>query len=92
MTAIQHELHRADHAASWRCARRWHRKAALMAAFTDEDKPMLHDVQQSMGTTDLWSLKPLLLSCDVGPVQARRLLARMINDEQEQLQVAGRVN
>ena len=62
--------------------------AALMAAFTMEDKPMLHDVQQSMGTTDLWSLKPLLLSCDVGPVQARRVLARLIKEEQEQLQVA----
>ncbi len=62
--------------------------AALMAAFTDEDKPMLHDVQQSMGTIDLWSLKPLLLSCDIGPVQARRMLARLIKDEQEQSQLA----
>lgn len=55
--------------------------AALMAAFTLEDKPMLETVQESMGTTDLWELEPVILPCDRAPVHARRMLARLIREE-----------
>jgi vanillate O-demethylase monooxygenase subunit len=82
-------------------ARSWdtHNKAlnetitdALMAAFTLEDKPMLQSVQESMGAvTDLWSLEPVILPCDPGPVHARRTLARMIKAEREAAASMGRM-
>lgn len=55
------------------------RQAALIQrAFSTEDKPMIEAQQRNMGTSDFWSLKPVLLSIDVGAVQARRTLARLI--------------
>ncbi|MDH7798265.1 MULTISPECIES: aromatic ring-hydroxylating dioxygenase subunit alpha [unclassified Beijerinckia] len=52
--------------------------AVIRHAFTTEDKPMIEAQQRNMGTSDFWSLKPVLLSIDVGAVQARRALARLI--------------
>jgi vanillate O-demethylase monooxygenase subunit len=52
--------------------------AGAMHAFIAEDKPMVEAVQQRMGTTDLWSLSPVLLPCDAGAVRARRLLKQRI--------------
>jgi len=54
---------------------------ALIQVFVGEDKPMVEAVQQRMGTTDLWSLKPVLLSGDAGAVRARRALEKLISDE-----------
>lgn len=54
----------------------------ISAAFSQEDKPMIEAQQAMMGTTDLWSLNPVLLSSDAAPVQARRALARLIDMEQ----------
>lgn len=51
--------------------------------FSGEDKPLVEGQQQVMGTTDLWSLKPILLVGDAGAVRARRMLERLIKDEQE---------
>jgi vanillate O-demethylase monooxygenase subunit len=34
-----------------------------------------------MGTTDLWSLKPVLLSGDFSAVRARRILDKLIAEE-----------
>lgn len=52
------------------------------AAFTLEDKPMIEAQQAMMGTTDLFSLKPIMLAGDAAPVHARRTLARLIEAEQ----------
>ena len=51
-------------------------------AFEDEDEPMVKDCQDLMGTTDLFSLHPVLLQTDVAAVRARRLLAALIDEEQ----------
>jgi phenylpropionate dioxygenase-like ring-hydroxylating dioxygenase large terminal subunit len=50
-------------------------------AFRTEDKPMLEKQQASMGTPDLFSLKPVLLNIDAGAVRARRILRRLIELE-----------
>jgi vanillate O-demethylase monooxygenase subunit len=57
--------------------------AGVMAAFANEDKPMLNSVQASMGTTDLLALKPVFLSCDSGALRSRRLLQNLLAAEQE---------
>jgi vanillate O-demethylase monooxygenase subunit len=49
--------------------------AGIGAAFAKEDEPMIEACQRNMGTTDLMSLKPLLLPTDGAAVRARRLLA-----------------
>lgn len=56
--------------------------AFLGKAFEHEDLPMLQAQQEAMGTTAFWDLKPLLLSGDVGAVKARRVLDKLIRDEQ----------
>lgn len=55
----------------------------VMAAFANEDKPMLNAVQASMHTTDLLALKPVFLSCDSGALRSRRMLQNMLAVEQE---------
>jgi len=52
-----------------------------VAAFTTEDKPIIEAVQREMGTTDLWELKPVLLTSDPAAVKARRLLEKLIQAE-----------
>jgi len=59
--------------------------AGMMAfartAFEQEDEPMIAACQAQMGTTDLFSLKPVLLSTDVATVKARRHLDALIQQE-----------
>ncbi|RJG04002.1 aromatic ring-hydroxylating dioxygenase subunit alpha [Noviherbaspirillum sedimenti] len=50
--------------------------------FTNEDLPMLEAQQQSMGNTDFWAMKPVLLPSDAPAIRARRAIDRMIADEQ----------
>ncbi len=50
-------------------------------AFEDEDEPMIRACQDMMGTTDLFSLKPVLLKSDVAAVRARILLDKLIARE-----------
>jgi vanillate O-demethylase monooxygenase subunit len=51
--------------------------------FTREDKPIIEAQQRSMGgTTDLLSLKPVLLTTDGPSVRARRVLLRLMGEEQ----------
>lgn len=50
-------------------------------AFEDEDEPMIRACQEMMGTTDLFSLRPVVLRTDVAAVRARLLLRRLIRDE-----------
>lgn len=53
----------------------------LMQPFTQEDLPMLEAQQQAIGDADFWSLKPVLLSIDVGAARARRVLDQLIAAE-----------
>lgn len=54
-----------------------------VAAFKTEDEPIIEAVQREMGTPDLWSLKPVLLTGDAGAVRVRRKLAGLIAQEQQ---------
>jgi phenylpropionate dioxygenase-like ring-hydroxylating dioxygenase large terminal subunit len=49
--------------------------------FSEQDSPMIELQQKTMGTSDLMSLQPLLLSTDAAAVQARRILQSMIEAE-----------
>ena len=51
-------------------------------AFETEDGPMLDAQHEAMGTTDLFSLNPVLMSSDAAPVKVRRLLKQLIDMEQ----------
>ena len=54
----------------------------LERAFRTQDEPMIEAVQLRMGpTSDLESLRPLLLASDGPPVAARRMLAKLITEE-----------
>ncbi len=54
---------------------------AMHEAFVTEDGPILDAQHAEMGTPDLFSLNPVLLTSDVAPVKVRRLLQRLIADE-----------
>lgn len=60
------------------------RLAALRKVFDMQDKPMVEAVQRAMGTTDLDSLKPVMLTSDAGAVRARRVLVQLIKKETEE--------
>lgn len=49
--------------------------------FSTEDLPMIEACQDQMGEHDFWSMKPILLSVDAGPVLVRRVLQQMITEE-----------
>ena len=61
---------------------RWWRKAGL----TDQDGTMIEATQRAMGTADLDSLKPVLLSIDVAAVKVRRMLAQLIESEKKTIE------
>ena len=48
--------------------------AGIDAAFRNEDEPMIEACQRNMGTSDLMSLKPVLLQTDGPAVRARRII------------------
>jgi phenylpropionate dioxygenase-like ring-hydroxylating dioxygenase large terminal subunit len=50
-------------------------------AFEEEDEPMIAACQEQMGTTDLFSLKPVLLQTDVATVKARRRVDALLQQE-----------
>jgi vanillate O-demethylase monooxygenase subunit len=57
--------------------------------FTEEDKPIIEAQQRAIGETDdLLSLKPVLLSTDAPAVRARRMVMRLIGEENSAGQVA----
>jgi vanillate O-demethylase monooxygenase subunit len=56
--------------------------AGINKAFIEEDEPMIKDIQEIMGTTDLLSLKPAVLINDKSNMAARRKLEKMIAEEQ----------
>ncbi|PWW33805.1 hypothetical protein [Chromohalobacter israelensis] len=56
---------------------------AMHAAFEDEDVPIIEAVHKEMRTTDFFSLNPVLMSNDLAPVKVRKLLNKLIAQEQE---------
>lgn len=60
-------------------------------AFRQQDEPMIESVQQRMGdVSDIMTLNPILLATDAAPVSARRILARLIAEEEEERGAVGR--
>jgi len=55
----------------------------LREPFEQEDLPMLEAQQRSIGDSDFWSMKPILLAGDAAAVRARRVLDAMIKAEAE---------
>jgi vanillate O-demethylase monooxygenase subunit len=56
----------------------------LRYAFEHQDKPMIVAQNDAMGGEDFWELEPVILAGDAGAVRARRILKKMIHDEQGQ--------
>ena len=54
----------------------------VVAAFADEDAPMIRACQAGMKGQEFWSLKPVVLETDLAAVQARRVLSKLIKEEQ----------
>jgi phenylpropionate dioxygenase-like ring-hydroxylating dioxygenase large terminal subunit len=57
---------------------------ALLQVNATEDFPMVQSVQNEMGDEDFWSLRPVLLYHDGGPVKVRRAIDRIINEEEKE--------
>jgi phenylpropionate dioxygenase-like ring-hydroxylating dioxygenase large terminal subunit len=53
-------------------------RAAVVAAFTHQDKPMLEAQQSSIGTANLLALKPVSLLGDAGGMRVRRALEKLL--------------
>jgi vanillate O-demethylase monooxygenase subunit len=54
----------------------------LRYAFEHQDKPMIVAQNDAMDGEDFWELEPVILAGDAGAVRARRILKKMIHDEQ----------
>ena len=54
----------------------------LRYAFEHQDKPMILAQHEALDGEDFWDLKPVILAGDSGAVHARRLLQRLIREEQ----------
>lgn len=57
----------------------------VLRAFAEEDAPMIRDCQAVMGDADFFSLRPVILETDIAAVQARRVLAKMVREEQREI-------
>lgn len=55
----------------------------VLRAFADEDAPMIRACQSGMKGKDFWSLKPVVLETDIAAVQARRMLKKLLQQEQQ---------
>jgi vanillate O-demethylase monooxygenase subunit len=54
----------------------------MMKVFLEEDKPMFEACERMMDGAEFWSLQPVLLPSDAGAVRMRRMLQRLIAEEQ----------
>lgn len=52
-------------------------------AFEDQDRPIINAQQAALGDADFWDMKPVLLSVDVGPIRMRRMIERLLKEEEE---------
>lgn len=53
----------------------------LRQAFEQQDKPMLIAQREAIGEQDFWDLNPVILDGDRAAVRARRILRKLIRDE-----------
>jgi vanillate O-demethylase monooxygenase subunit len=58
-------------------------KEIIANQFVGEDKPILEAQQKMMGTTDLFSLKPVFLPQDMAAVRVRRKIEAMRAEENQ---------
>jgi phenylpropionate dioxygenase-like ring-hydroxylating dioxygenase large terminal subunit len=58
-------------------------RGALENAFEHEDMPIIRDAHRLMAGRDFWDLNPVVLTGDGGGVRARRVLERLIRDEEQ---------
>jgi phenylpropionate dioxygenase-like ring-hydroxylating dioxygenase large terminal subunit len=56
-------------------------RVATEKAFVEEDEVMLRAVQECMGDRSFWEMQPALVPADVGSIEARRALDRLIAAE-----------
>lgn len=56
---------------------------AMHTAFETEDGPIIEAVHGEMGEAEFFDLDPVLMSNDIAPVKVRRLLKRLIAEEQQ---------
>lgn len=54
----------------------------LRIPFAEEDAPMLAAQQQAFGDQDFWKARPIILKDDAAAIRARRILDKMIREEQ----------
>jgi phenylpropionate dioxygenase-like ring-hydroxylating dioxygenase large terminal subunit len=50
-------------------------------AFVHQDQPLVEGLQQVIGEQEFWSMRPALLQGDIGAVEVRRALDRLIEKE-----------
>ena len=55
----------------------------IKQAFETEDEPMITQVSANMAGREFWSLHPAILAGDAAAVRARRLLAKLIREEEQ---------
>jgi phenylpropionate dioxygenase-like ring-hydroxylating dioxygenase large terminal subunit len=60
----------------------------LREPFENEDLPMLEAQQRALGDTAFWDAKPILLAGDAAAVRARRVLDKLIREEQQEMTTA----
>lgn len=65
-----------------RCRNNLETVAGAKQPFEQEDLPMLEAQQLAIGDRDFWSMNPVLLATDAGAVRARRVLDKLIAEEQ----------
>jgi phenylpropionate dioxygenase-like ring-hydroxylating dioxygenase large terminal subunit len=58
------------------------RQDIMFGVFTNEDKPMLEAQQRRLGSAELMALKPVQLLTDAGSMRIRRVLGRLMGQEQ----------
>ena len=54
---------------------------AMRDTFVKEDVPLVESIHAAMGTTDFFSLNPVLMINDIAPVKFRKTLSKLIEQE-----------
>lgn len=65
-----------------------HVRDVALRAFVEEDKPMLEAQQKMIGEEEIMSLKPMLLRTDNAAMRVRRILGKMIAEEEKAAEAA----
>ena len=54
---------------------------APLAAFDEEDRPMIESVQRNIGDRGFWDMQPTVLHVDAGAIRARRRIQKLLREE-----------